>query len=193
MRHLFLSFFTFITAFNINAQGVESANLIDINSGKQESLASIIGSKTAIILFADNSCPYVDYYKSRIKKISEKAVNNGVKVIFINPHQEKKPAENSLAQIKSFAQKVNWKGKFYSDPSQEVVALLGAIKLPEAFIIKLSGTQVQKIYAGAIDDNPQNKQAVKSNYVLQALENLLTNNKITNPFISATGCRIKKF
>jgi thioredoxin-related protein len=193
MKKFLLSISLLVIVVFANAQSIEGVSLKNVNTGKNEAAAAIIGSSITVIIFIDNECPYVNSYQARIKKFSAEALASGYNMIFINPHEEKKPNENSLALMKKFMSTSLWKGTLYSDSKQQLVEVLGATKLPEVFIVKSNGSSLKILYKGAFDDNPQNASQVKTQYAVEALKAVEEKSQPQKSQMMAMGCRIKKF
>lgn len=66
-----------------------------------------------------------------------------------------------------------------------------AEKAPEAFVVAQVKGVLSVVYRGAIDDNPQSPDEVKSNYIKLALNNLVAGKVSPVTFNRPTGCRIK--
>ena len=66
----------------------------------------------------------------------------------------------------------------------------GAEKTPEVFVFDQSRTLK---YHGAIDDNYDDENAVKTHYLKNALNDLLHNSSPTTPTSEPEGCTIKWF
>jgi hypothetical protein len=65
----------------------------------------------------------------------------------------------------------------------------GATKTPEVFIVTRNDLKVQ--YIGAIDNSSRDPSAVTEKYVENALDALLTGEKIEKTTTRAIGCSIK--
>ncbi len=193
MKKLFFSMLCLFTLVFANAQTIDGISLKNVTTGQNELLANILAGTKSVIIFVDTDCPFVNSYKQRIKEFSEEAMAKGYKVIFVNPHEEKKPVENSLAQMKRSAAASGWKGTFYSDAGQNLVQILKATKLPEVFIVKTNGKNMNVLYVGAIDDNPQNAAEVKEQFALDALTKITSSGSAAKVSTVTMGCRIKKF
>ena len=64
----------------------------------------------------------------------------------------------------------------------------GATKTPEAFLFDANG---KLAYHGAIDDNSEDANAVKSHYLKDALEAVLSGKPVPMAETKALGCGIK--
>ena len=69
---------------------------------------------------------------------------------------------------------------------------LGATKSPQVFLLKNDGGKFQVVYKGAIDDNAQVEADVRHAYLKDAIDIMLTNQKIATAEVRPVGCTIKK-
>jgi len=193
MKILLRVFLLMAICVSAQAQSIEGVSLKNVNTGKDEAFTAILGGSTTVVIFIDNECPYVNSYKDRIKDFSAEALATSYNMIFVNPHEEKKPTTNSLASMKKFMASSGWKGTLYSDSKQRLVEVLGATKLPEVFIVSANGNAIKIHYKGAFDDNPQNASQVRQHYAENALKALEEKSQPQKSQMTAMGCRIKKF
>lgn len=185
---IFIIYCTFLFSQDIN-----TLELKEVSSGNPVMLKSIINKKGAFIFFIDNTCAFVNSYKSRLTFISSDMASKGYSVIFVNPHEKNNPGTDNINAMSNFFSNKNWTGKYYSDNNQDLVKLLGASNLPEVFFVTLKGTQLNVIYQGALDDNPQNEKAVETTYITEAEEAKSQGKKVSTAKVPAMGCRIKRF
>jgi thioredoxin-related protein len=169
-------------------QVVKNFQLVDVVSKKTVSLDSYASSKGLLIIFTSNSCPYDEYYRSRVEAISS-AYQNRVPVLLVNAYTE--PAESAEKMVAK-AQHLKLTSPYLSDKSQVLVANLDVRKSPEAFLLKNENGNFSVVYRGAIDDNPQVEADVRHHYLRDAIDALLANQKIKVPQIRAVGCNIKR-
>ncbi len=175
------------------AQDINALELTNVNSGNAVYLKNNINKKGAVIIFIDNTCAFVESYKSRLTFLSKDFTSKGYSVLFVNPHEKNNPGSDNINASNEFFANKNWSGKYYSDTNQDLVQVLGATKLPEVFFVTLDGTKLKVIYKGAIDDNPQNEKAVKTTYISDAEKNKSAGEKVVPSTTPALGCRIKRF
>ena len=193
MKTVTLILFLMIGTFGIYSQDINTLELTQVSSANPVYLKSQINKKGAFIFFIDNSCAFVNSYNARLTFLSKELSASGYSVLFVNPHEQNNPATDNVNASNEFFANQNWTGKYYSDTNQELTKLLGATKLPEVFFVTLDGTKLNVIYQGAIDDNPQNAKAVKTNYVTNAEEMKSNGKKVSPAKTPALGCRIKRF
>lgn len=141
-----------------------------------------------IIVFSCNHCPYVQAYEERIKLFQKDYGNKGVSILAVSSNDANKYPEDSFEQMKIRAKERNFNFPYLYDEEQSVAASFGATHTPEVFVFDTS----RKLgYHGKIDDNWQEPDNVKSNYLRDALDELLSGNPVSVPETYSIGCTIK--
>ncbi|MBE9115213.1 thioredoxin family protein [Lusitaniella coriacea LEGE 07157] len=140
------------------------------------------------VIFMCNHCPYVRGYLERLKQLQTDFEAQGFTLIGINANDAKKVPEDSFEQMKAFAQERHLNFPYLRDPSQDVALGFGAQKTPEVFLLDREGIVR---YRGAIDDNPNDPEAVRQFYLREAIANLLQGEAITRDRTEAVGCSLK--
>lgn len=176
-----------LTCFYASAQQAAiTFQLPDVVSGATVSLDQYAG-KAVVVIFTSNECPYDSYYRERVASLVSQYGSRAA-FLFINSHLDPLEAEEHM---KKKASGWGFRAPYLSDKLQTAMEALGARRSPEVFLLKSSNGQFTVYYSGAIDDNPQEAGAVTSQYLRDALENLL-NNKPAIPGVRAAGCSIRK-
>jgi thioredoxin-related protein len=170
------------------AQDVTGFTLTNVMNGKKVSLSTYPSCAGLVIIFTSNECAYDAYYRERIVKIS-------------NEHQDKIPVllVNSSIEPKETTEHMVRKGKelglaipYLEDKDQVLMQQLGATKSPQAFLLKNNGGKFSVVFNGAIDDNPQVAADVRRAYLKDAMDIMLTNQKIETPLVRPVGCALRK-
>jgi hypothetical protein len=175
-------------------QVLSSIALEDVIESKTYNLAQIFGDDKVLVIFVDNHCAYVSHYSKRIEALAAYAYANDLKVVYINPHQQKIPSENTIDQMQRFFRQSNWKGRYFSDPEQQLVRILKANKLPEVFIVQVLNSKVNILFKGPIDDNPQNDKYVGKRYTMDAIDQIKIQGSVKSKGVmNNMGCRILRF
>jgi hypothetical protein len=141
-----------------------------------------------VIIFTSNVCPYDEYYRNRIVNLTQ-AYNTRVPVLMVNSNIE--AGENKESMVKK-ARQLNLSIPYLADKDQALMASLDARKSPEAFLLKNTNGKFTVVYRGAIDDNPQVESDVRQNYLRDAIDFMLSNQKIATPEVRPVGCNLKK-
>lgn len=77
------------------------------------------------------------------------------------------------------------------DADQSVAKAYGATRTPHVFILQRDKSDLIVRYIGAIDDNYEEPKKVKTKFVENAIQALLTNEKPYPETTKAIGCTIK--
>jgi hypothetical protein len=85
----------------------------------------------------------------------------------------------------------NYAFPYLVDETQNIAHTYGAAHTPQVYVLQKSGSDYIVKYTGAIDDNSDDANAVKSKYVEDAVNALLAGKPVTTPTTKAIGCGIK--
>lgn len=162
-------------------------NLTGIDD-KYYSLQSFKDRKALIIIFSCNHCPYVQAYENRIMKIQEDYSAKGVSVVAINSNDAITYPEDSFDEMKKRASQKKYNFIYLRDEDQSAARNFDASHTPEVFLFD---EKRKLVYHGKIDDNWQDEQKVKTKYLRNALDELLTGKEISVPETYSIGCTIK--
>lgn len=184
------TFYTFIISLTLlSAQGqVQNFTLTNVVNGKSISLDTYPSCAGILIVFTTNACPYDEYYRTRIKKISND-YQDKVPVLLINSSIDE--AESTENMTKK-AQQLGITIPYLADKDQTVMQNLGATKSPQVFLLKNMGGNFSVVYRGAIDDNAQVEKDVRQFYLKDAIDIMLTNQKIETAEVRPVGCALRK-
>jgi hypothetical protein len=170
------------------AQQVTDFSLTNVVNGKAVSLETYPSCSGVAIIFTTNACPYDEYYRGRIAKLSNEYADK-VPILLVNSSID--PVESADNMTKK-AQQLGLSIPYLSDKDQSLMAKLGATKSPQVFLLKNDGGKFQVVYKGAIDDNAQVEADVRYAYLKDAIDIMLTNQKIATAEVRPVGCTIKK-
>lgn len=157
--------------------------------GNAVSLSSFADSKTVVVVFTNNQCPYAKLYENRLVTMSSTYAARGVQFIFINPGVGMGEGSD---QPQDLAAK-NYGFPYLADEGQRISRQFGATKTPEVFVLHNTGNEFVLKYKGAIDDNPQVESGVKNSYLRSVIDDVLANKSVNPSDRRATGCMIKRY
>jgi peroxiredoxin len=169
---------------------VPNFTLTNVISGSTVSLDSYLTSANSgiVVVFTSNACPYDEYYRSRIAKLT-KDFGEKVPVLLVNSHMD----DNESAEaMKKKANEAGFTVPYLSDKDQSLMKSLKATKSPQAFLLKNNGGNFSVVYSGAIDDNAQVEGDVRAAYLQNAVNSLISDKPIATPEMRPVGCNIKK-
>lgn len=159
--------------------------------GKMVSLSDYKNAKGYIVIFTCNTCPYAQAYEDRIIELDKKYAEKGYPVIAIMPNNPiSKPGDNMEA-MQSKSMEKGFTFPYLMDEGQKIYPQYGATKTPHVYVLQKTKQGNQVKYIGAIDDNYQDENAVKTKYVENAVDALLIGKEISVKETKALGCSIK--
>jgi len=170
------------------AQVVNSFQLVNVLNNQTVSLETYPSCAGMVLIFTSNSCPYDEYYRKRIDQLSQ-AYQDRVPVVLVNSHTE--PNE-SVEKMQSKGKQLHVGMPYLADKDQTLMANLDVRKSPEVFLLKNENGKFSVVYRGAIDDNAQVEADVRHRYLRDAIDIMLTNQKIETPEVRPVGCNLKK-
>lgn len=170
------------------AQVVHNFSLTNVIDDKAISLADFSSYAGVVIIFTSNNCPYDGYYLNRMNALAT-TYKSKIQVLLINSHTD---MNESASKMKDYADQCKLPMPYLADKEQKVLSSLNPRKSPEAFLLQYAGGKFTVIYRGAIDDNAQSANEVDHYYLKDAIEKLLTKQKIDLPDVRPVGCSIRK-
>src|SRR5687768_1015871 len=151
--------------------------------GKNHSLASLKGKNGTVLIFIATRCPVSNGYNARMEKIWQDYKARGINVVGINSN-----VTEPAAQVKAHAAENHLSFKVLKDEGSKVADQLGAAVTPEAYLIDAAG---KLVYHGRIDDS-RNGDAILSNDLRDALEDVVAARPVAKTGAKAFGCSIKR-
>lgn len=155
--------------------------------GKYYSLKSFNNKKGLIVIFSCNHCPYVQAYEERIKQI-QNDFEKDIYVVAISSNEDVNYPEDSFEEMKKRAAQKQFNFPYLRDETQEIARLYGATHTPEIFLFD---QKRELVFHGKIDDNWQDEKSVRTKYLRNAIEEMLSGKKISVPETFTIGCTIK--
>lgn len=151
--------------------------------GKNHSLKSLMGKNGAVLIFVATKCPVSNAYNDRMEKLAQDYKAKGISVIGINSNVAELGPE-----IKSHAADNKLTFAILKDNGNKIADRFGATRTPEVYV--LDGN-MKLVYHGRID-NSQKVEAITSNDVRDALDEILAGKPVTKTGGAAFGCTIKR-
>lgn len=151
-------------------------------------------NKIIVLEWVNFGCPFVrkHYGSNNMQSLQSEFTKKGVVWLSICSSAPGKQGNYSLSELpKAIKANNNHATAYLVDENGSVGKLYGAKTTPHMFVVDKSGTLV---YAGAIDDTPGVDQAeIKTahNYVREALELLLSGQKVKQQQTKSYGCSVK--
>ena len=155
------------------------------------SLANYKDAKGFIVIFTCNHCPYSVAYEDRIIELDKMFKDKGYPVIAINPNNPKAYPDDSFDNMKVRAKEKGFTFPYLFDDGQKIYPQYGATKTPHVYILEKTGNGNIVRYIGAIDNNYKDASSADKKYVEDAVNALLSGNKVPVEVTKAIGCSIK--
>ena len=173
---------------------MSSQKLKDI-SGNEYSLENLKKENGLLVVFSCNSCPFVvgnqktEGWEGRYNEIYKIALSNNIGMTLINSNEAKRDGADSFDKMKERSNKMNYKASYLLDKNNVMADAFGASTTPHIFLFN---NDLKLVYKGAIDDNVDSKNLVKSKWLSDAITNLGLGKEINPSVTRNSGCSIKR-
>ena len=118
--------------------------------GETYTLADVAGPKGTLVMFICNHCPYVQSILDRIVRDDRDLEALGIGVVAISSNDAAMYPEDSFANMKSLASRMDFPFPYLYDESQDIARAYGAVCTPDFFGFDASlGLQ----YRGRLDES----------------------------------------
>lgn len=141
-----------------------------------------------IVIFSCNHCPYVQAYEGRMIALQNEFENKGVQIVAINSNDDAKYPEDSFDEMKKRADEKHFNFPYLRDEFQEIAKAFGASHTPQIFLFN---SERKLKYEGKIDDNWQEPDKVRNQYLRDAILEVLDGKDVSIPETFSIGCTIK--
>jgi hypothetical protein len=188
MKQLPILFFLISGALSAQPAVIKNFTLMDVTKGTPVSLDQYSSASGIVVLFTSNECPYDLYYTDRLTKLVAD-FSGRVTFLLINSHDG---PEEGDERMKTKAATWAFTVPYLADKSQVAMTELGARRSPEVFLLKPGKDGFQVFYTGGIDDNPQEPTAVTSQWLRDAIQDLLSGKPAKEAPVRSPGCSIRK-
>jgi thiol-disulfide isomerase/thioredoxin len=168
-------------AYSVGAT-VQDITLHDAQSGETKSLSDVAGDKYTVLVFWNQTCPFVAEAQDRVTAFHKAYKDKGVSVVAIDAGANNSPESIAkYAKTRPFPILVNQDSK--------VAAKFAATRTPEVFILD-KDMVIQ--YHGAFDSGKQaTPDGERANYVKDVVNQLLDGKEPSVRTTKAFGCTVK--
>ncbi|MBI3552199.1 MAG: thioredoxin family protein [Elusimicrobia bacterium] len=156
--------------------------------GKTYALKDFSPAKALVVIFSCNHCPYVVAYEDRMIAIQKDYAAKGARFAVINSNDAVNYPDDSFPEMVKRAKAKGFNFPYLFDESQSVAKAYGATNTPHLFVFD---AQRKLAYTGKIDDNWENANAAKQQYLRDALDDLSAGKAPRVAQTHAIGCTIK--
>ncbi|WAC39757.1 thioredoxin family protein [Pedobacter sp. SL55] len=197
MKKLILASLTLFMVTAANAQTgykvgdvASDFNLKNVD-GKQISLASYQNAKGYIVVFTCNTCPVSKAYEARVENLNKLYATKGYPVVALNTNDPVASPGDNYAKMQERAKEKKFSFAYLEDPDHVYTKKYGAMRTPHVFVLQKTAKGNEVAYIGAIDNDQQEANPERENYVQNAVNQLLKGEKPTVTNTKAIGCTIK--
>lgn len=156
--------------------------------GSELSLAGSTGPRGLLVVFTCNHCPWAKAWEGRIVALGNTYRLKGIGVVAVSSNDPKEYPEDAWEEMQKRAKDEGYEFPYVVDATSDAARAFGATKTPEAYLFDVSG---KLVYSGAIDDNARDPDAVKVQYLKDALEAVVKGGEVPIKKTKALGCSIK--
>jgi peroxiredoxin len=143
--------------------------------------------KVKVVIFTCNQCPYAKAFEARLMEIANRFGYKGVSFYAVNPNDDTRYAEESLANMKARAVEKGYPFPYLKDGDSAIARAYGARVTPHVFVLDSDGVVR---YRGYVDDSAKPAER-KTEGLISALNGLLDGRAVANAETRAFGCAIK--
>jgi thiol-disulfide isomerase/thioredoxin len=161
-------------------------SLINATDGKAYAFKPADG-KISVVFFTCNQCPYAKAFEPRLIEIARQYQAKGVVFYAIDPNDENRYSEETLANMKDRAVTRGYPYPYLKDADSSIARAYGARVTPHVYVIDQGGVLR---YRGYVDDSARPGERTKTG-LTDALDSLLTNRQVATTTTHAFGCTIK--
>jgi len=159
--------------------------------GKNVSLANYKNAKGYIVVFTCNTCPVSKAYEARVEALSKMYAAKGYPVVAINTNDPVTSPGDTYAKMQERAKEKGFSFAYLEDPDHVFTKKYGAQRTPHVFVLQKTAKGNEVAYIGAIDNDQQEANPQRDNYVQNAVNQLLKGEKPSVASTKAIGCTIK--
>lgn len=157
--------------------------------GSTKTLAELAGEGGLLVIFSCNTCPWVIKWQDRYNELAQMAAENKIGIVILNPNEKAREQGDGMDDMKAHAEKYGYAFTYALDKDHEIADAFGATRTPDVFLFN---SEMKLVYRGAIDDNANDKDAVKEPYLKNAIAAVSTGKEVATPTTKSVGCGIKR-
>ena len=156
--------------------------------GKTYSLDDFKTSRTLVVFFTCNHCPFVTGSDEVTRAAVLRFKDKGVAFIGINSNSENTHQEDDFSNMVKRMNDQRFPWVYVRDESQDVARAYGALRTPHFFVFN---EERRLVYTGRGVDNPRNTAEMTTNDLERALEEVVAGKQVSIPLTNPIGCNVK--
>ncbi|HCM42734.1 MAG TPA: thioredoxin family protein [Candidatus Omnitrophica bacterium] len=163
--------------------------LLNVVSGKKESLLAAKKDKGLVVMFICKHCPYVKHIEIELARFGRDYAAKEIGIVAVSSNDAANYPEDHPAQLKEMARTLSFSFPFLYDESQAAAKAYRAACTPDFFIFD---GDLKLVYRGQFDDSrPKNTVPVTGKDLRVATDALLAGDAISGEQKPSLGCNIK--
>lgn len=163
--------------------------LPDTISQNTKGLNEVKGEKGTVVMFICNHCPYVVHVIEEIVSLAKEYQSKGIGFVAISSNDIENYPDDAPDKMKLFAEQNQFSFPYLYDESQDVAKAYDAACTPDFSVFN---SDLNCVYRGRLDDStPGNGKPLTGQDLRNALDELLSNGKVSEPQYPSMGCNIK--
>ena len=161
---------------------------LQATDGKTYSLDDFKTSRTLVVFFTCNHCPFVTGSDEVTRATALRFKDKGVAFIAINSNSENTHQEDDFNNMVKRMNEQIFPWVYVRDRSQDVARAYGALRTPHFFVFN---EERRLVYTGRGVDNPRNTAEMTTNDLERALEEVVAGKPVSIPLTNPIGCNVK--
>jgi len=161
---------------------------LQATDGKTYSLDDFKTSRTLVVFFTCNHCPFVTGSDEVTRATALRFKDKGVAFIAINSNSENTHQEDDFNNMVKRMNEQRFPWVYVRDKSQDVARAYGALRTPHFFVFN---EERRLVYTGRGVDNPRNTAEMTTNDLERALEEVVAGRPVSIPLTNPIGCNVK--
>lgn len=163
-------------------------NLLDTVSNEMKSLSELQSDVATVVVFICNHCPFVHHINSKLVEVANEYQLKGIQFVAISSNDVLAYPQDSPEKMKEVALTENYPFPYLYDESQEVAKAYQTECTPDFFVFD---GDLQCVYRGRFDETCPNKGVSTGKELTNALDAILTKEKVFERQHPSMGCSIK--
>lgn len=161
---------------------------LQATDGKTYSLDDFKTSRTLVVFFTCNHCPFVTGSDEVTRATALRFKDKGVAFTAINSNSENTHQEDDFNNMVKRMNEQRFPWVYVRDKSQDVARAYGALRTPHFFVFN---EERRLVYTGRGVDNPRNTAEMTTNDLERALEEVVAGKPVSIPLTNPIGCNVK--
>lgn len=158
-------------------------------SGSSFHLRELHQENGLLVIFSCNTCPFVLQWEDRYNELYNLCKANNIGMVLVNSNEAKRDGDDSLEKMKEKAKEQGYLMPYVVDSDHVVADAFGARTTPHVYLFD---RDAKLAYRGLIDDNGEDKNAVRKPYLINAINAMKAGRTIDPHVTKAMGCSIKR-